>query len=612
MPRIAKTENNIVEIPISVSVNKLGYVYVNTSTEWVDSKNGTGKHADHKKQCIGMALHPGSDWKSDRRMYANESYYKIYGKAPTGEPSPAQELPAPSVDTEYPERSDCISVGLYSVVKALAGESQLLDLLTEVFGSTNTELIMDLAMYMLSARSAVFQHYPHWAKSHALFSESIRSDSFLSDFEKEEISVSRINLFKKKWACHVLDDGRVFVCYDSTNVNSQAEGIFIVQKGHAKDDPDKDQVNTEYTIRQRDGMPVTFKNFPGSLNDMSEASDMITELKNLQDGLDTGVKFHIIMIADRGYVSEENITEMRNAGLGFILMLRKNMGIVDEVLDAHVSEVKMTENYDEETGRFGLSFTQKLFEDDKQDTCFHIVWDGELERKHRDDLMKCVAAAEHRLQNAEKRHTRMTKQELDNDRTYFDIHCHEEGTLIVKKRGRGAGEDKEVPSYVINSFTRNREAIDHASSKCGYMVLVSSEPMSAKEAMLAMSRRDCVEKTFRALKSSLGMDKMGVHFEPSLHTKSLIWFVASILHALIFSKTEKLRVKDRKRSTVPALVEQYEEITAGRDLTTGTYQRRYKLTKMQRQDLAPCGVSLDMIDQAISGLPGNARNMPRV
>ena len=419
-------------------------------------------------------------------------------------------------------------------------------------------------------------------------------------------------LFKKKWACHVLDDGRVFVCYDSTNVNSQAEGIFIVQKGHAKDDPDKDQVNTEYTIRQRDGMPVTFKNFPGSLNDMAEASDVITELRNLQDGLDTEVKFHIIMIADRGYVSEENITEMRNAGLGFILMLRKNMEIVDEVLDAHVSEVKITENYDEETGRFGLSFAQKLFEDDKQNTCFHIAWDGELERKHRDELMKYVAAAEHRLQNAEKRHTRMTKQELDNDRTYFDIQCHEEGTLIVKKRGRGAGEDKEVPSYVIDSFARNRKAIDRASSKCGYMVLVSSEPMSAKEAMLAMSRRDCVEKTFRALKSSLGMDKMGVYSEPSLHTRSLIWFVASILHALIFSKTEKLRVKDRKRSTVPALVEQYEEITADRDLTTGTYQRRYKLTKMQRQDLAPCGVSLAMIDQAISDLPGNARSMPRV
>ena len=55
---------------------------------------------------------------------------------------------------------------------------------------------------------------------------------------------------------------------------------------------------------------------------MSEASDM-TELKNLQDGLDTRVKFNIIMIADRGYVSEENITEMRNAGLGFILMFRR-------------------------------------------------------------------------------------------------------------------------------------------------------------------------------------------------------------------------------------------------------------------------------------------------
>lgn len=611
MPRIAKTENNIVEIPISVSVNKLGYVYVNTSTEWVASNNGTGKHADHKKQCIGMALHPGTDWKSDRRMYANESYYKLYGKANEKVQDSEKTFPASAIDTEYPERSDCISVGLYSVVKSLAVESGLLDLLTEVFGSSDTDLIIDLAMYMLSAGSAVFQHYPHWARSHVLFSESIRSDSF-SDFEKEEVSVSRINLFKKKWASHVLDDGRVFVCYDSTNVNSQAEGIFIVQKGHAKDDPDKDQVNTEYTIRQRDGMPVTFKNFPGSLNDMSEASNMISEMKNLQDNLDAEGKFHIIMIADRGYASEENITEMRSAGLGFILMLRKNMEIVDEVLDAHVNEVKKTEHYEEETGRFGISFPQKLFQDDSQDTCFHIVLDGELEQKHRNDLMKNVASMEHQLQNAQRRHTRMTQTELDKYRSCFSISGHEEGTLIVKQGGRGAGKDKEIPAFVIDSFVRNQDAINRASGKCGYMVLVSSESMSWEDAMKAMARRDCVEKTFCALKSSLGMDKMGVHSEASLHTKSLSWFVASILHALIFSKTEKLRAKDRKRNTVPALVEQFEEITADRDLTTGIYQRRYKLTKTQRQALAPCGVSLDMIDRAISGLSDDTRPKPRV
>ena len=78
MPRISKEEKNIVAIPMSVSVTKKGYVYVNRSTTWVKKANGQGKRAEHEKVCIGIALHPGSDWAVDRRMYANSTYYKLY------------------------------------------------------------------------------------------------------------------------------------------------------------------------------------------------------------------------------------------------------------------------------------------------------------------------------------------------------------------------------------------------------------------------------------------------------------------------------------------------------------------------------------------------------
>ena len=78
MGRIAKTEDNIVSIPKSVSVTAKGYVYWNATTTWVDKANGTGKRADHKKECIGVILCPGSDWKKDRRMYANPTYYQIF------------------------------------------------------------------------------------------------------------------------------------------------------------------------------------------------------------------------------------------------------------------------------------------------------------------------------------------------------------------------------------------------------------------------------------------------------------------------------------------------------------------------------------------------------
>ncbi len=51
------------------------------------------------------------------------------------------------------------------------------------------------------------------------------------------------------------------------------------------------------------------------------------------------------------------------------------------------------------------------------------------------------------------------------------------------------------------------------------------------------------------------MDKIGVHYEDSMHPKSLIWFVASILHSQIFSKTERLRTDDSKSYTVPAIID---------------------------------------------------------
>ena len=55
-----------VEIPINVSVSRSkGYVYYNTTTEWVPMKSDPQKkHATHKKVIIGKALIVGENWKT--------------------------------------------------------------------------------------------------------------------------------------------------------------------------------------------------------------------------------------------------------------------------------------------------------------------------------------------------------------------------------------------------------------------------------------------------------------------------------------------------------------------------------------------------------------------
>ena len=126
--------------------------------------------------------------------------------------------------------------------------------------------------------------------------------------------------------------------------------------------------------------------------------------------------------------------------------------------------------------------------------------------------------------------------------------------------------------------------------------------MTAQEANDAYAKRDCVEKTFEALKSHLGMDKIGVTTEEAMHGKGLVWFVASILHALLFNTTASLRVTDRKHYTVPAMIDQLESIKADRNLATGKRERRYKLTSKQLKILRFWKIDEEFVDCKIASV----------
>ena len=583
MPR--KTSNYApVEIPTNVSVSN-GYVYYNLTSEWVSGKsNPDKKRADHKKRLIGKSVLGNGDWKKDRRMIPNDAYFQLFEK---------DKLP------ELPARADNISVGVYVAVQKLAESSGLSFILADVFGEESAQLILDLAMYMIMQESAVFQHFPHWGRNHAVFSESVRSDSYICVFQKDSLSLSKINQFKTLWARKAIDDGRLFFCYDSTNVNSQAEGVFLVQKGHAKDDPSLEQVNTDYVVRQRDGLPVTFTTFPGSVVDMAEASEMIEFFGKLL-GKETSVS--ITMICDRGYISEDNVLEMDKAKVGFLLMLRRNMGITQKLIEENESSVKSSVYYIPELDQYGKTVPGRLFDGDTKTRYFHIIWDPVLETKHRKKLYSDLAVKEKAVEKAIDRKSRLTEDELKKYRTWFDLETTTAEPVSVKMRGRGSGKEKEAPTYIIKAATKNHERIDRDARQCGYYILVTSKPMTISHVLEAYSKRDCVEKVFMALKSFLGMDKIGVDSDDSIHAKSLIWFIAAILHSLIFSKTSGLRVNDRKSFTVPAIVDLLEEITADKDLVTGKYARRYKPIKKQNSILNAMEISIKDVDSCIADL----------
>ena len=596
MGKIARVETNLFPFPRGAFIANGRYLYINISNKYVPASerktSGEKGYTGHEQACIGVVKDP--DNKKCRQFYANDYYREHFLP---------HELPEP------PKVADSVSAGFHTFVAEAAEQSKLAAILGSTFGSDNARQILDLATYMISRESAVMQHYPAWAREHMIFSESIQDDTYLGQFLKTKLPIPKINQFKFRWAVENIGEGTVYLCYDSTNVNCQADGVFIVQKGHAKDDPSLPQVNTDYVIRQADGMPLTYMHSPGSVTDIAQAQEIIRFFEKIGD--ETGKKVKIVLICDRGYISEKNLKLMDNAGIAYLLMLRANFGLHEELADMCIDKIQSYENKletSDDDEKYGITKRCTFYDGGKP--CYaHVIWSEDLYRQKRDAADKAINDAREELRtfietNRDKSFTEEELvKELGKKWILFKPELElGEPRILKKKVGRGRGahlEEVTEKTYKVTGFTDDKREINRERKKCGIYILVSSEKMTAQQAIDAYAKRDCVEKMFEALKSHMGMDKIGVTTEEAMHGKGLIWFVASILYSILFTGTEPLRASDKKHFTVPAMVDELEALKADKDLTTEKYKRRYKMTRRQTSILGCWGITEETVDERI-------------
>ena len=594
MARIDRSESNLFPWPKGAYIRNKSYVYINTSNKYVSpsekKEKGTRGYTGHDSICIGVTFDPKRP--SIKKLYANPNYRATLIPV---------ELPDP------PKVADSLAIGLTCWIAEASDQSGLTEKLTAAFGEIETQLILDLAAYMLSKESAVMQHFPAWAREHVLFSADIRDDTFIGQFLKGILTIPRIKQFRESWAVHNIGDGRIYLCYDSTNVNCQAEGVFIVQRGHAKDDPTLAQVNTDYVIRQSDGLPLTYLHSPGSVSDIAQASEMIRFISRIKKL--SGKDVNLCLICDRGYISETNLKHMDEAGLEYILMLRTNFSKFDELADSVIDIIKSYkyELYNEDGDeRYGLTRECILYEDGPA-CCAQIIWSAERYRSKRESVKNTITAERTKLETfiAENKGKSFERKDLKWIPTYFQLRLEKGESRYEekKKRGRWGGtKTVEIETVKVTGYTDDEAAINRLYLKSGIMITISRNQMTAQEANDAYAKRDCVEKTFEALKSHLGMDKIGVTTEEAMHGKGLVWFVASILHALLFNATSSLRAADRKHFTVPAMIDQMEAIKADRNLATGKRERRYKLTSKQQKIFHFWKIDEETVDERIAAI----------
>lgn len=497
-------------------------------------------------------------------MQPNQNFLKYF---------PDAELPETKNRTS---RSSCLRVGAYFVLRKIIEEYNLVELLGGYFEQRDLGLFLDLAVYSIIAENNAAQYYPDYTFNHPLFTNGMKqySDSTVSDF-LNSVTDDQSTGFLNSWNETRNHREKIYISYDSTNKNCQAGDIEMVEFGHPKVDVGQPVFNYAVAYDTHNQEPLFYEKYPGSLNDISQLQFM------LDKAFGYGYK-KIGFILDRGYFSCENIQYMDKCGYSFVIMVRGMASLVNELVLEHKGtfESKRVNNI-YEYGVYGKTVKHRLYAGDKNERYFHLYHSISKESAER-------AGIENRLNQMTlylKKYQNKVKEFGPGFEKYFNLHYDEKTQAFVLPEERCSVVEREL-------------------DLAGYFCIITSEKMSAKEAIELYKSRDTSEKLFRGDKSYLGNKSIRVYSEESARAKIFVEFVAMILRCKMYTKLkEEMKKLEKKPNymTVPAALKELEKIEMVRQLDN-VYRLDHAVTANQKTILNAFGLEANHIKYYASEL----------
>ena len=497
-------------------------------------------------------------------MQPNQNFLKYF---------PDAELPETKNRTS---RSSCLRVGAYFVLRKIIEEYNLVELLGGYFEQRDLGLFLDLAVYSIIAENNAAQYYPDYTYNHPLFTNGMKqySDSTVSDFLNSVTDDQSIG-FLNSWNETRNHREKIYISYDSTNKNCQAGDIEMVEFGHPKVDVGQPVFNYAVAYDTHNQEPLFYEKYPGSLNDISQLQFM------LDKAFGYGYK-KIGFILDRGYFSSENIQYMDKCGYSFVIMVKGMASLVNELVLEHKGtfESKRVNNI-YEYGVYGKTVKHRLYAGDKKERYFHLYHSISKESAER-------AGIENRLNQMTlylKKYQNKVKEFGPGFEKYFNLHYDEKTQAFVLSEERCSVVEREL-------------------DLAGYFCIITSEKMSAKEAIELNKSHDTSEKLFRGDKSYLGNKSIRVYSEESARAKIFVEVVAMILRCKMYIKLkEEMKKLEKKPNymTVPAALKELEKIEMVRQLDN-VYRLDHAVTANQKTILNAFGLDANHIKYYASEL----------
>ena len=124
--------------------------------------------------------------------------------------------------------------------------------------------------------------------------------------------------------------------YDLTSFSSYSQLINLLEYGYNRDDSDLPQLNLSMIVDKEKGIPVMYDIYPGSIVD-------VTTLKNTIKKIEAYGMENYTLVMDRGFFSKDNIEELLNEKLPFIMPATMSLKSVKELMSSAQKDIESPE-----------------------------------------------------------------------------------------------------------------------------------------------------------------------------------------------------------------------------------------------------------------------------
>lgn len=423
-----------------------------------------------------------------------------------GKKDPATGQPVTPRKSVFPRAAR--DFGAIYLLKKMSELCDLPRILESAFGEDAGDLL-NLAMFQL-IEGKPFYLFKSWLEGSYIDSYSLASSQEISQFCLE---IGKRDHDRQKfldvWACG-LPASRAVV-FDITSLSSHGKLIDLLEWGYNRDVESLPQINLGVSMRVPDGIPVSYSIYPGSINDVSTLSNLITELKSRRMSISR-------FVLDRGFYSSRNITQMIREKIPFLMPLPAHTQLASQLLSETKTDLMSAVNGFVHQGQTLFHVMRRVKLNDSPCDA-HVYLDQERKAREMNTLVRRVTEVEEWISREEYLSLHEVLQAIDEKapalKKLWDIRLVDGKAVLARK--------KNSLSIRANRFGK-------------HIILSKSSRLSREEVVWLYRRKDMVEKLFDVLKNELDSNRPRIHSREALEGRLFITFLSILLYFLVLSK----------------------------------------------------------------------------